>query len=205
MHNKNTLRSEYEQKRSLFVAQHEKDWLQVQQQVNENISRVLHELPKGLILSYQPLRSEADPSSIVKQQANRRWAYPKIQGDHLEFYEASSIEQFEKGQLGILEPIPEKCKKIELKEVQAVLIPGVAFDLNGQRLGRGKGHYDRALALMPQASLRIGVGFSCQLSFQPLPKEDHDQKMHFIVTEELIWCPRWENWMPGYQQQEMKG
>ena len=205
MHNKQTLRAEYERKRSLFVAEHEKDWRSVQGKLNDNIDRVLQELPDGVILSFQALRSEPDPSLIVQKHQHRIWAYPRINGDHLEFYRAESPDQFEQGQLGILQPKADEQHKVLLNQVQAVLVPAVAFDLNGQRLGRGKGHYDRVLAMMPKA-LRIGVAFNCQLSFQPLPTEAHDQKMHFIVTEELIWCPHWENWEAdaGYKQ-EMKG
>ena len=198
---KQTLRSEFGRKRSLFVAEHDKDWRSVQARLNENIDRVLQEIPHGVILSYQALRAEPDPSMVTKQHSQHTWAYPKINGDQMDFYKVDSMDQFEKGQLGILEPIADEKRKIHLNQVQAVLVPAVAFDLNGQRLGRGKGHYDRFLPLVPKA-LRIGVAFNCQLSFQSLPSEAHDQRMHFIVTEELIWCPHWESWMP---QQEMKG
>ena len=202
MYDKQTLRSQYERKRSLFVAEHEKkDWASLQAKLNENIGRVLSELPSGLILSYRALRSEADPASVAWSERRHTWAYPKVSGDLLEFYQADSAEDFEKGQLGIMEPVADTSRRIRMDQVQAVLVPAVAFDLNGQRLGRGKGHYDRALVAMPKA-LRIGIGFSCQLSFQPLPVEAHDQRMHFIVTEDLIWCPHWETWMPS---QEMKG
>lgn len=198
---KQTLRSEYERKRSLFVVEHERDWSSVQTKLNENIDRVLQEIPRGVILSYQALRAEPDPSITAQKHHAQTWAFPKINGDQMDFYKVDSADQFEKGQLGILEPIADEKRKVRLSEVRAVLVPAVAFDLNGQRLGRGKGHYDRFLPLVPKA-LRIGVAFNCQLSFQPLPSEAHDQRMHFIVTEELIWCPHWEAWMP---QQEMKG
>lgn len=203
MHDKKTLRAEYERKRSLFVMDHEKkDWASLQAKLNQNISRVLQELSPGMTLAYQSLRTEPNLSAVTEMQSQRIWAYPKIVGSRIEFYRVTDKDQLEKGPFGILEPIADENRKVKLSDVQAVLIPGVAFDLNGTRLGRGKGHYDRVLSLMPQA-LRIGVGFSCQLSFKPLPQEDHDQKMHFIVTEELIWCPQWENWVPP--QQEMKG
>lgn len=199
---KQTLRLEYGRKRSLFVAEHEKDWRSIQFKLNENIERVLHELPKGVVLAYHAMRTEPDPSLTIHDHPEHTWGFPKIVGDQLEFYEVESDQQWEKGQLGILEPIADESRKIDLSKVQAVLVPAIAFDLNGQRLGRGKGHYDRLLARVPKA-LRIGVAFNCQLSFQPLPAEVHDQRMHFIVTEELIWCPHWENWAHG--QQEMKG
>lgn len=207
---KQTLRLEYGRKRSLFVTEHEKDLPSVQAKLNENIDRVLQEVPKGVILSYQALRAEPDPLIVSQKHSQHTWAFPKINGDHMEFYKVDSPDQFEKGQLGILEPIADEKRgglhKVHLNQVKAVLIPAVAFDLNGQRLGRGKGHYDRFLPLVPKA-LRIGVAFNCQLSFQPLPVEAHDQRMHFIVTEELIWCPHWESWTfsSEAQQQDMKG
>ena len=65
--------------------------------------------------------------------------------------------------------------------IEAILVPGVAFDRQGGRLGHGGGYYDRLLA-KDQDAVTIGVGFECQLEVT-LPHEPHDRGVHFIVTE----------------------
>lgn len=63
-----------------------------------------------------------------------------------------------------------------------VLIPGVAFTAEGVRLGRGGGFYDRFLRTLPKSTLRIGVGFSTQVT-QVLPIEEHDEPVSYLLTE----------------------
>lgn len=63
-----------------------------------------------------------------------------------------------------------------------VLVPGVAFTAEGSRLGRGGGFYDRFLRTLPQSTLRIGVGFSTQVT-QVLPMEKHDEPMSYLLTD----------------------
>lgn len=65
--------------------------------------------------------------------------------------------------------------------IEAILVPGVAFDRLGGRLGFGGGYYDRLLA-EDRSAVTLGVGFECQLE-ATLPHEPHDQGVHFIVTE----------------------
>jgi 5-formyltetrahydrofolate cyclo-ligase len=70
------------------------------------------------------------------------------------------------------------------EELDVILIPGLAFDLNGNRLGQGGGWYDRVLARAPHA-LKIGVCFDCQI-LESVPHEAHDVKMDFVVTEKRL-------------------
>lgn len=65
--------------------------------------------------------------------------------------------------------------------IEAILVPGVAFDRQGGRLGFGGGYYDRFLAEDP-GTVTLGVGFECQLE-ATLPHEPHDRGVHFIITE----------------------
>jgi len=68
------------------------------------------------------------------------------------------------------------------------LIPGLAFSLDGSRLGRGKGYYDSYLQKFN--GLRIGIGFECQI-VDKIPTERHDEFCHWIVTEKDIYhCKR---------------
>ena len=89
------------------------------------------------------------------------------------------------GRYGIPEPHPELPAASESEKSGLLfLIPAVACDRNGVRLGRGGGWYDR---LLPSVGLpRIAVIYSCQLSGEPLPCEEHDRKMDIVVTEKEI-------------------
>jgi 5-formyltetrahydrofolate cyclo-ligase len=82
------------------------------------------------------------------------------------------------GQLGIREP-GEHCRPLPLKPLDLVVVPGVAFDLSGCRLGRGKGYYDRLLAAV--CAVTCGIGFDDQV-VDRLPVEPHDVPLNCILT-----------------------
>jgi 5-formyltetrahydrofolate cyclo-ligase len=82
------------------------------------------------------------------------------------------------GQFGIREPDPD-CIEIPSHQLDLVLVPGVAFDLHGRRLGRGKGFYDRLLTEV--RGMKCGVAFDEQV-LNEIPKESHDIHMNFILT-----------------------
>ena len=84
----------------------------------------------------------------------------------------------ETGQFGIAEPSPG-CPVFDLKRLDLVLVPGIGFTLDGGRLGRGKGFYDRLLSEV--SGLKCGVGFDCQF-VDALPLEPHDVRLNCILT-----------------------
>lgn len=95
----------------------------------------------------------------------------------------SNLKQFEPGAYGILEPSTQNplCPKTE---IQVCLVPLLAFDGEGRRLGQGKGYYDRFLQGF--TGLKIGVGFEWQFSPAPLPVDENDQMLDLVVTEHQI-------------------
>jgi 5-formyltetrahydrofolate cyclo-ligase len=82
------------------------------------------------------------------------------------------------GKFGVREPAPD-CAEIPLNQFDLVLVPGTAFDLAGNRLGRGRGFYDRLLA--NASGIKCGVGYDFQL-LEKIPAESHDAKVDFILT-----------------------
>jgi 5-formyltetrahydrofolate cyclo-ligase len=82
------------------------------------------------------------------------------------------------GKFGVREPV-SSCVEIPPEKFDLVLVPGVAFDLRGNRLGRGKGFYDRLLA--GTSGVKCGVGYDFQL-LEKIPVEPHDAKVDFILT-----------------------
>lgn len=89
------------------------------------------------------------------------------------------------GPRGLLEPLAE-CALVEPGEIDLVLVPGLAFDRSGGRIGYGAGYYDRFLATTPAE--RVGLAFSLQV-VDRVPREEHDVDVDRIVTEdETIDC-----------------
>jgi 5-formyltetrahydrofolate cyclo-ligase len=82
------------------------------------------------------------------------------------------------GKFGVLEPMAN-CPEIAFSKFDLVLVPGMAFDVSGNRLGRGKGFYDRILA--EASGIKCGVAYDFQL-LATIPTEAHDAKVNFIFT-----------------------
>jgi len=88
----------------------------------------------------------------------------------------------------ILEPTPETFRPVPVKALDLVIVPGVAFDKSGGRIGYGKGFYDRFLKNLPARVPIIGLAFGCQMAGS-LPVEAHDCGMHKVITEkEIVEC-----------------
>ncbi len=103
-------------------------------------------------------------------------AFPRIEKDAIDFYLASFSELEDSGEYSIREP------NLTHKKVtpDILLVPGIAFTRDGQRLGRGGGHYDRYLSGFK--GLRIGVCFESQIVGN-VYAEPHDEKVNFVLTE----------------------
>ncbi len=89
------------------------------------------------------------------------------------------------GARGIIEPDPEKCKKVPIKQLDIALIPGVAFDEKGGRMGIGLGYYDRLMPKLSSTTRKVALAFNCQLVPQ-VPMESHDRYVDIIITEDRI-------------------
>jgi 5-formyltetrahydrofolate cyclo-ligase len=137
----------------------------------------------GMVLFFAPLPSEVNVWPLLEQAlaAGRTAALPRFDST-CRSYTACRVEnlaaEIVSGQFGIREP-GAACPEISLERLDLILVPGVAFDLAGRRLGRGKGYYDRLLA--KAAGLKCGVAFDEQI-VDAVPAAAHDVKMDFILT-----------------------
>lgn len=113
-----------------------------------------------------------------------------LEGNQLEFATVENWHELEPGRFGILEP-PAGARRVSLAEIDLILVPGLAFDRIGGRLGRGAGYYDRALTEVGAASpILMGVAHSVQL-FESVPMDEHDRPMHAVALETgIIWVDR---------------
>ena len=99
----------------------------------------------------------------------------------------SGFSELETGHYGIREPKAERVRAVPAEEIDAVLVPAVAFDRRGYRVGYGGGYYDRFLPKVPRAA-RIGAAFACQMVGR-IPAGPHDIPVDRIATEEGILFP----------------
>jgi 5-formyltetrahydrofolate cyclo-ligase len=110
-----------------------------------------------------------------------RVAYPKVEGGERRLvFAESTIDELAIGRFGLREPRDE-AKRVALDDIAAFVVPGVAFDRAGGRIGWGRGHYDATLAAAP-AALRIGLAFECQV-LDAVPRDPHDVVLQYVVTE----------------------
>lgn len=87
------------------------------------------------------------------------------------------------GHFGVPEPPPASLTE-RAPDFDLVLVPGLAFDRQGNRLGWGKAYYDCFLSALPSSARRVGIGYRFQILDQPLPRAGHDQSLQAILTPE---------------------
>ena len=113
-------------------------------------------------------------------------AVPYCVGQELSLFRLESMDELASGRFGIREPRAElretPAKTVPNSELDVILVPGVAFDRLGNRLGHGQGFYDRLLSELPAQVRKLGIAFDCQI-IESIPAEPHDVAMDFVVTE----------------------
>ena len=141
------------------------------------------------LLLYVDVRDEVRTQHALPKAlaSDRRIIVPSCNDSgELELFHLEDLSELETGRYGILEPRPELRERPEKclppDELDAVLVPGVAFDKTGGRLGHGKGYYDRLLNRVRSDCVLIGLAFECQL-FESIPMGEHDVRMDLVVTE----------------------
>jgi 5-formyltetrahydrofolate cyclo-ligase len=92
--------------------------------------------------------------------------------------------ELSQGSFGILEPKAEFIRPVSPEELEIVVVPGVAFDYEGTRIGYGGGFYDRFLKEVKDATI-IGLAYECQI-LPKLPRKDHDVRVDKIITPKCI-------------------
>lgn len=135
----------------------------------------------NVVLLYWSMDDEVYTHDFV-----RRWfqsktiLLPCVDGDDLRLRQYTGEESMRPGpQFGIPEPVGPEFT--DLQRVDLIVVPGVAFDRRGNRMGRGRGFYDRLLAMTPNAA-KVGVAFSFQL-FDTIPVEPFDMPMDIVLSE----------------------
>lgn len=176
-------------RRTLLRCRSEMDqaaWQSASRQAQQRLMSLEIFAQAGCIALYAPIRNEVDTGLLFDEarRLGKRVLYPRVCGEAMRFHEVSSATCLEQGSFGILEPCAagEGCAA---DEADLVVVPGVAFDLNGHRIGFGKGYYDRCLFGLSKTPVLVGLCHDFQL-LEQIPSEGHDIRMQYLVTDQRI-------------------
>jgi 5-formyltetrahydrofolate cyclo-ligase len=179
-----------EQAHSNRNAQPDKDGL------SKLICEKLVELPQyqaaRTVLYYVDARSEVRTRHYLPDALThgKKIVVPYCVEGELELFHLSSMDDLALGMYRILEPKPELRplpeKRVDVKEIDLIVVPGVAFDRRGARMGHGFGYYDKMLWQARPDALLAALAFECQL-FDEIPTESHDIFMDRLITEKAVY------------------
>jgi 5-formyltetrahydrofolate cyclo-ligase len=135
------------------------------------------------VAAYAALPDEVPCDALVREvlASGRVLLLPRLAGEVLQFVAVSDLAALRAGRFGVAEPsATDRGEPLAADDL--VLVPGVAFDARGGRLGRGSGFYDRSLPRGAGAPVVFGVAFACQL-VEAVPMAPHDRRVDGVVTE----------------------
>lgn len=129
---------------------------------------------------FSPLPGEIDLLSLIESHPDRRWIFPRVEGEKLVLHPVTHPStDLEPGAFNIREP-KTTLPVIDVFEIDAFFCPGLAFDHYGNRLGRGRGFYDRLLEHAKSDALKIGICHPEQIVADTF-SESHDISMDEVV------------------------
>ncbi len=149
-----------------------------------NVFKQIESIPQFIksetIMLYWSMIDEVQTHDFIQKWANsKQIILPSVKGDKLELKEFVSIDNLISGEsFGIGEPNGKVFK--DLSKIELIVVPGIAFDHQRNRLGRGKAYYDKLLKTTK--AYRIGVCFNFQM-IDSIPIDEHDVKMDLIISE----------------------
>jgi len=160
--------------------------------IQKNVIKTSIFLDAKTVGIYSNIGSEVQTNLIMENIVNssKKLAYPRVVGDKIQFFSIENNDlskmKVEKNRFNIPEPPYNDSKVIDFFDL--LIIPGIAFDRKGYRIGYGYGYYDRYLSKRNYLN-SIGLGYEFQVLDFTIPKMAHDQKLDMIITENrIIYC-----------------
>lgn len=140
------------------------------------------------IFIFVSFKSEVDTHKIIEYsiEKGKIICVPKIKSKQIgiEVFKIDSFKDLKEGYFNILEPV-EGCISVDKNDIDLILMPGVAFDRHGGRIGYGGGFYDRFLSSMNKTADKIVLAYNFQV-LDEVPMEENDVRVDGIITEEGI-------------------
>lgn len=200
MMHKNQIRQDFLQKRNQLTAvkvQH------LSQKICDHLIRMEIFQQAETVCFYYPLGNEVNLLTAAEEalRMGKQVTFPRTEGDQIRFYPVGNLSDFREGRFHVMEPIGTEPLDVGAFDLQApllILVPGVVFDRNRNRMGYGKGFYDRYLAELTAMTrgkasngngtqiIRLGIAYECQIT-EMIPTEATDIPMDYILTENGIW------------------
>ena len=147
------------------------------------------------VLFYLDVRSEVRTRNDLANAlaSGKKIVVPYCVDGELELFHLEHNDELSVGMYRILEPKPElrtvAAKRVDVEEIDLIIVPGVAFDRRGGRTGHGKGYYDKMLEHARPDTPLVALAFECQL-FDEIPMQDHDVFMDKVITEKAAYVGR---------------
>jgi len=147
------------------------------------------------LMCYVDFRTEVETARFFSRFLGSSVIVPFCEDGEIVPFRLRTLDELEPGYNGIPEPrallrrIPGRI--IAPENIELVIVPGLAFDVSGNRLGRGAGFYDRLLPKLSPTATVVGLAFECQV-FESIPAEPHDRSMDLLVTDAAVRCCRIE-------------
>lgn len=163
-------------------------------QICERVLALKEYASAATVLLYVGVRSEVRTERLIESALGdaKCTVLPYCDGDRLILWQLQALEELIPGMYKIPEPKAElrtSRRQVPPGEIVLAIVPGIAFDLEGNRLGHGAGYFDRLLSSLPAATLVVALAFECQL-YPRVPTEPHDRPVDLIVTERSVYRPR---------------
>lgn len=152
----------------------------------EKVVQNINFINSKLIFIYVSYMNEVDTQNIIIYafSKGKRICVPKILSlkEGMVAIEILSLNELQKGNYGILEPVLDQSKIIEPETIDMIILPGVAFDTKGGRVGYGGGFYDRFLSRVSVEIPKISLAYSLQI-FESIPMDKYDIKIDGVITD----------------------
>jgi len=170
--------------------------------LSRRICRKLAALPEyaaaATVMFYVDVRDEVRTRQFLASALGqeKQIVVPYCVGGDLGLFCLENFDELTPAAFGVLEPKPElhsrADRKTDVRQLDLIIVPGVAFDPGGGRLGHGKGYYDKLLQRVRADTMLAALAFECQL-FPKIPMLPHDVYMHKVITENATYPSCSEN------------
>lgn len=182
MNDKDVLRQKY---RGLLKNQSAKDRLDKSERIAAKLWDNPHYQKAKTILAYASMAHEVETFGIIRKAIDqgKRVCLPLVEKSEKLILPVvvDDLDKLRPSTYGIKEPVYDPNGLVEPEGIALVLVPGLAFDAKGYRLGQGAGYYDRFLSRLPKTTATLGLAFDFQLT-DCLPHEQHDLPVWSVIA-----------------------
>jgi 5-formyltetrahydrofolate cyclo-ligase len=168
----------------LLKQQKEEERRRKSEAIRRKLSRLAVFRRANTVMCFVSLPYEVQTKRFIEQmlEAGKRVVVPRVHNGELLLSELTDpAKDLAPGSFGVWEPRPQSVRPVRCDELDLMLVPGLAFDRMGHRLGHGHGYFDRLLGRLPRRAHTIGLCFDFQL-LDRLPTRPHDQTVQRVVS-----------------------